>query len=235
MTSVSPRAGDAPGDAPQRASLVDQVIAQLRAQIGAGTWPVGTRIPTEPELTESLQVGRNTVREAVRALIHAGILESRQGAGTFVRAQSELAGAVHRLVAERGNTDIVEVRRALEVEAARLAAARRTREDLRRLRQALRARDAAWESGDLEAFASADVEFHSAVVAASHNAVLAQLYAELEGAVRASIRASSCARSQGFVDHAGLADALESGDPERAMREAGTFLEDQLTGPAGSS
>ena len=69
---------------PRRSALSDQVIAQLRAQITSGEWPVGSRIPTEPELVEQLGVARNTVREAVRALAHNGLLAIRQGSGTYV-------------------------------------------------------------------------------------------------------------------------------------------------------
>ena len=62
----------------ERLSLVERVIDQLRTQITAGSWECGERIPTEPQLSDMLGVGRNTVREAVRALVHTGLLEVRQ-------------------------------------------------------------------------------------------------------------------------------------------------------------
>ncbi len=61
----------------ERLSLVERVIDQLRTQITAGSWECGERIPTEPQLSDILGVGRNTVREAVRALVHTGLLEVR--------------------------------------------------------------------------------------------------------------------------------------------------------------
>ena len=73
----------------ERLSLVERVIDQLRTQITAGSWECGERIPTEPQLSDMLGVGRNTVREAVRALVHTGLLEVRQGAGTFVRSNRD--------------------------------------------------------------------------------------------------------------------------------------------------
>src|SRR3954453_10822369 len=112
-----------------RSSLVPQVIEQLRAQISSGEWAVGTRLPPEPDLAAMLGVGRNTLREAVLALVHAGLLERRQGSGTFVIGARELAGAVARRVAGATLAEVIEVRRALEVEAARSAARRRTAED----------------------------------------------------------------------------------------------------------
>ena len=120
----------------RRAGLVDQVIDQMRSAITTGEWRVGERIPTEPELVTALGVGRNTVREAVRALAHAGLLEVRQGDGTFVRATSELSGAVKRLCGSELR-DVLEVRRTLEVEGARLAATARTEFELDELNNLL--------------------------------------------------------------------------------------------------
>ena len=82
-------------------TLSDRVIARLRQQITSGAWPVGSRIPTEPELVAQLGVARNTVREAVRALAHNGLLDIRQGSGTWVVATSELAGVMQRRFAEQ--------------------------------------------------------------------------------------------------------------------------------------
>src|SRR5262245_41244863 len=128
---------------PSRRTLVPQVVEELRAQICSGEWSVGSRIPTEPELVEALGVGRNTVREAVNALVHAGVLERRQGSGTYVTATHELGGALARRMADAEVAEAIEVRRAFEVEAARLAAVRRTPEDLAALDVALAAREAA--------------------------------------------------------------------------------------------
>ncbi len=122
-------------------SLVDQAIEALRGEIAGGAWPVGEKIPTEPELAESLGVGRNSLREAIRALVHAGLLETRQGDGTYVTATSDLAGAIRRRVGRAQLLEIFELRRALEVEAARLAALRRTDADLAELERLLAARE----------------------------------------------------------------------------------------------
>ncbi|TBL28335.1 FadR family transcriptional regulator, partial [Verrucosispora sp. SN26_14.1] len=122
---------------PPRGRRTNETIARLRRRILAGEWPVGSRIPTEPQLVEDLGVGRNTVREAVRALAHAGVLECRQGSGTYVLSTDELAPVVARRLTDDRMTEVIEVRRAFEVEAARLAARRRTAEDLATLDAAL--------------------------------------------------------------------------------------------------
>src|SRR6188768_363371 len=160
-------------------TLSDQVIARLRQQITSGTWPVGSRIPTEPALVAQLGVARNTVREAVRALAHNGLLDIRQGSGTRVIATSELAGVMQRRFAEAEPGHVTELRGTLEAAAAGFAARRRTPEDLRRLDDLLAQREQAWASGDRDAFVNADSAFHLAVVGASHNEVLTELYADL--------------------------------------------------------
>lgn len=212
---------------PSRQTLVPQVIEQLRAQIATGEWPVGTRIPTEPQLAVALGVGRNTVREAVRALVHAGVLECRQGSGTYVTAPDELTGTVARQVAAAELNEAIEVRRALEVEAARLAALRRTPEDLAALDQAQAEREAAWRQGRFADFVEADAALHTAVVAAAHNGTLAQLYASFGAALRASItdQMGGEAEPARYVSHSRLVAAIRSRDPGTAAYEAGAFLE----------
>lgn len=238
----SPAARPAPGGdlvvlrAARRSGLIDQVIEQLRGQIEAGRWAVGDRIPTEAELAASTGTSRNTVREAVQSLVHAGLLERRQGSGTYVLASSELAGAVSRRVALASNRDVLEVRRALEVGAARLAAARRTDEDVALMRALITSRNLAHASRDLEAAAEADTALHRAIGQASHNQVLIDLYENFLSAVQESIRVSLI--TTGTMDddeHVKLVDAIDSGDAEAAAEEADCFLEVMLQTATPSS
>ncbi|MBM7077762.1 FadR/GntR family transcriptional regulator [Micromonospora humida] len=212
---------------PPRGQRVQQTIEQLRGRILGGEWPVGGRIPTEPQLVTALGVGRNTVREAVRALVHAGVLECRQGSGTYVVSTDELAPVVARRLTDDRMAEVVEVRRAFEVEAARLAALRRTPEDLVALDGALAAREAAWRSGRVAEFVEADVTLHTAVVAAAHNGMLAELYASVGAALRSTVAyvTGDSLQPQRYVDHSRLVAAIRDGDPGRAAIEAGAFLE----------
>ncbi|MEV4768254.1 FadR/GntR family transcriptional regulator [Micromonospora humida] len=212
---------------PPRGQRVQQTIEQLRGRILGGEWPVGGRIPTEPQLVTALGVGRNTVREAVRALVHAGVLECRQGSGTYVVSTDELAPVVARRLTDDRMAEVVEVRRAFEVEAARLAALRRTPEDLVALDGALAAREAAWRSGRVAEFVEADVALHTAVVAAAHNGMLAELYASVGAALRSTVAyvTGDSLQPHRYVDHSRLVAAIRDGDPGRAAIEAGAFLE----------
>lgn len=209
----------------QRASLVDQVIDQLKNQITSGSWRLNAKIPTETVLAEQLGVGRNTVREAVRALTHAGLLECRQGDGTYVRATSELSGAMLRRLRRAEQLEILEVRRALEVEAARLAATRRTDADVVLIEAALATREQAWESGDPDAFVEADLAFHMAIVHATHNRVLIDLYEDFSAALRASITAAGTSLNKSYIPHDGIARAIAAGDAIAAERAGHTCME----------
>ncbi|GCD36261.1 GntR family transcriptional regulator [Streptomyces chrestomyceticus JCM 4735] len=216
-----------------RQSLVDTVVDALRAQLTAGTWPVGERIPTEHALAEQLQVGRNTVREAVRVLVHAGMLRSRQGEGTFVVSCTD-PGAIMRGVQRAGVRDVLELRIALEAEAARLAAQRHRPDDLDRMRAALDAQ-AALEAeggqpfgGDLELYADHDIAFHRAVVEAAHNTALTATYAWFSSSVREALVSSLGDELMPRIvhgDHRAVLDAIASGDPEAAEKAARALLE----------
>ncbi|HWU11651.1 MAG TPA: FadR/GntR family transcriptional regulator [Streptomyces sp.] len=206
----------------RRSALADQVIAQLRNQITSGEWPVGSRIPTEPELVEQLGVARNTVREAVRALAHNGLLDIRQGSGTYVVATSELAGVMHRRFADADPRHVAELRSTLESSAARLAALRRTDRDLRQLDALMARREEVWASGDAEAFVAVDATLHLAVVAASHNDVLTELYADLNDLLRDYLRddVGTELGPEELMDHTRLVEAIRAGDAATAAAEA---------------
>ncbi|MFE6102984.1 FadR/GntR family transcriptional regulator [Streptomyces laurentii] len=204
-----------------RTSLVDSVVGQLRAQLTDGEWAVGDRIPTEHELAQLLGVGRNTVREAVRVLVHAGLLESRQGNGTFVRSTADPA-AVLNSVRHAGARDVLELRAALEAEAARLAAVRRDTHDLLRLRAALATLR---EEGDRDA--DADLAFHLAVVEATHNTAFREVYRFFSTQVHEVLSSSLDDTAMPPVDidaHEAVVAAIERGDAEAAQAGARELL-----------
>ncbi|MEU9083738.1 FCD domain-containing protein [Streptomyces sp. NPDC048357] len=215
----------------RRALLVDQVIEHMRQQIATGVWQVGHRVPTETELCDELRVARNTVREAVRALSHSGLLQVRQGRGTYVRATSELSGALGRLRTSELR-DVLQVRRGLEVEAARLAAHVGDEDGLRALEARLSACEAAAREGRWEAVPQEDTEFHTALVEYTGNSVLAALYRGFYEAVLASVITcvDPCGAETGLASHRRLLEAVRAADAEGAAAEAGAHLSALLHG-----
>jgi DNA-binding FadR family transcriptional regulator len=222
----------------QRHSLTDQVIDAMRARIADGRWQVGDRIPTEPELVDMLGVGRNTVREATRALSHAGLLDARQGQGTYVRATSELAAALRRRATSARMLEVLEVRRALESEAAGLAAQRRTAKDLARIDRAAAERLARWEAGDQQGLVDADLALHQAVVAAAHSPMLAELYHEITDALRSTIHHATVNRELSDADvptiHNPVIEAIRARDVTAARAETVSYLEQHIAAQRAS-
>lgn len=213
----------------RRTSLISQVTDQLRARVRDGDWEIGHRIPTEPELAEHFGTGRNTIREAVQSLVHAGILERRQGSGTYVVATSEVSGTLGTYFASAHERDVLELRQALDVTAARLAARRRTPEDVDTLTNLLNERHALWPPDDRAAAVAADVALHRAIVATSHNAVYLEFYDSLLPAIAAAIDNHVNATGMGFHDeHAILVAAIVDGDPDRATSAARALFEELL-------
>lgn len=198
-------------------SLVDQALEQLRLRIAEGVWAVGERLPTEPELCAELGISRNTVREAMRVLAFSGLIEIRQGDGSYLRSMTDPLGTM-RALSHCTLGQAQETRQILEVEAIGLAAQRRTASDLRALRTALDA-SAALYQGDLEAYISADLAFHQRLVDAAHNPALSELYQYFSAIVGAQLRQTlnlSPRRQAVFDLHVALLDAVEQQDPERA-------------------
>ncbi|MFD2470400.1 FadR/GntR family transcriptional regulator [Amycolatopsis silviterrae] len=171
--------------APNRvASLAAQLVDTLREQIASGEWPVGMRIPAENDLVKQLGVGRTTVREALGALVHLGLLEARRGDGTYVRASSEMQSVLTRRANSSRRDDVLELRAVLEEYASGLAAVRRTDDDLASLRRLL---DESEVRDDAETAAEADVRFHQAVVEAGRNSLLTEVYDVLSASVAEQI------------------------------------------------
>lgn len=218
-----------------RISLVDQVVAQIEELIESGAWPVGTRLPPEMELMERFEVSRNTLREAIRALVHSGLLQTRQGSGTHVCSTSALGVAIERRVSKSDLQETLEVRHALEREAARLAAVRRSDEDVRKLRSYLDNCRQAINDGDQEGYAEADIQLHQAVAAAAHNRLLIELYEHMIDALHSSVRnlveLSFCTATHQHI-HEKLVEGIATQNEEaaaEAVNEYMVYLKDLLS------
>lgn len=213
-----------------RGGLTSRVIEQLRSRIADGIWPLHHRLPAEAALAGDLGVGRSTVREAVRVLVHAGLLEVRQGDGTYVRSNREIDVALQRKVAEAHLLEAYEVRRAFEVEAARLAALRRSDPDVVRLRELLERRDAAYRAGGHE-YRKADVDLFEHIVDITGNGLLADLYKGFMTPLRAEV-AEIFGESELMLEDSDRADlhdlvrAVERADPHAAADAAGRRVDD---------
>ncbi len=146
-------------------TIVDRIIARLTRTILSGALKPGDKIPTEVELSESLGVGRNTVREAVKALVAMGVLNIRRAEGTFVAdgfSERMLEPMIYGMVLEGGDTPAVsELRYLFESGLLSLAIDKATAEDTERLRAALQTlSDAAKPPYRISEILDADMRFH---------------------------------------------------------------------------
>jgi GntR family transcriptional repressor for pyruvate dehydrogenase complex len=210
------------------------IADQLLGEIGTRLHP-GDTFPTERELTESFKVGRSSVREGLRMLESRGVIRS-VGNGTFVVA--ELRSPLNRSLAlllslEEGNLrELYELRRMLEGEAAALAAARRSDEDLASMAAAVE--DMAQGLDDRDAYASADVRFHVAVAAATGNRVaLHAMHAIRELLERALelVYGIPGSATRSLEQHREILGAIRAGDAEEArgrMRRHLTRVEQEI-------
>jgi len=207
-----------------RPSLAETAVEAIRGEILARRWRVGEKLPNEASLSAALAVSRGTVREAVRVLVSQGILETRQGSGTYVLS---MAGTSLSLATTRhaGLREQFEARLALDVEAARLAALRCSPADVARLR-ALLARRGDCVVGDRAAFVARDFAFHQAVIETSRNSVLMGLYDFSSRLIAETIEATleDDLPEPDMAAHSAIVDAIEAGDADRADAAVRQFM-----------
>ncbi|MNO37133.1 HTH-type transcriptional regulator LutR [compost metagenome] len=211
----------------QRLTLVEQVAYQIQGKIENGEWQVGMRIPAEPELMEQLQVSRNTLRESIRALTYAGLLKTRQGDGTYVCSSSVLGAVIEKVIRHTDMLESLEVRYALEREAAALAASKRSEEDLEAIRTCLDQCRQAASQQDLKAYAHWDVEFHKMVIAASHNQLMANLYNHITEALQNMVLETKDFKNAAFYhdSHELLYQAIANQDCPQAEEAVRLYIE----------
>ena len=208
------------------APLTEAAIQQVRHLIATGELVPGQRLPPEPELAESLGTSRSTVREAVRALVTARVLDVRRGDGTFVtslRPELLLAGigAAADLLQASFTLELLEVRRILEPAATRMAASRITEPTLSELDDCLHRMS---EAGSHEELVQFDEQFHQLVATTTGNATLASMLTGVSSrttrgrAWRGIVEAGATERT--ISEHAAILSALRARDPQLAEAAA---------------
>ena len=150
--------------------IADQVFDQLHDLILRGVFKPGKKIMTERELSDAFQVSRSSVRDAINKLVVIGMLEQRQGQGTFVSRPGGKAHSYMAKVMESQNAtlqDLLEVRMGLECNGAALAAKRAEPADIEYMEKSLAEMAKENKAGNMGA--EADTQFHMAIAYATHN------------------------------------------------------------------
>ncbi|RFA18034.1 FadR/GntR family transcriptional regulator [Subtercola boreus] len=202
-------------------SAVSAVAKRLLDLFMSGDIEVGTRLPPERELAARLQIGRSAVREALAALEILGVVDVRPGSGTYLRGTtSELLPETLSwglMIGEPRTRDLIQVRGALEVFAAQIAAAAISDESLARLKQHLQTMHDAGENRTR--FIEADLKFHLEIAKSAGNKVLIDLLQSIRSLLRIwverGLQASADADSA-LAEHERIYEALRVRDPELA-------------------
>lgn len=210
----------------RRPKLADRLVDAIRDQIASGALQPGDKLPTENQLCAEYGVSRTVVREAVTRLAADGLVLPRQGAGVFVSEQAptaleslaaDLSGKVSMVL------NVLEVRMAIEIESAALAAQRRSPSQEADIRAAFHAFDTQLQAG--EPTGSADFAFHRAIAQATNNPFYVEILdvlgrrtipRDLVTSVSSELLQSQEYQSRLQSEHRAIMEAVSEGDAEAA-------------------
>ncbi|MEU2232863.1 FadR/GntR family transcriptional regulator [Streptomyces litmocidini] len=192
---------------------MEAVFGHLRSSIERGQYVVGDKLPSEAELCRTLEVSRPVLREALRALQAMGLTVSKSGKGTFVVANT----VEDPTFGDYAASDLLEVRRHVEIPVAGYAALRRTPEDLDHLSHLL---DRMEQETDTTAWVAMDTVFHLAVAEASRNPVFRRVIEEIRDALARQstfLNELGGRREQSNCEHRAILEALADGSEHDAV------------------
>jgi GntR family transcriptional regulator, transcriptional repressor for pyruvate dehydrogenase complex len=215
--------------------IYEEVADTLLESIRSGELQPGEKLDSVQQLAESFQVGRSAIREALTSLRAMGLIEMRQGEGTYVQA-FEPGGIAFPLQSallmnKRDLQNLMEVRKILETGIAASAAVQRTDEDIDAMNRALS--DMVTYSGDPELGEKADLAFHLAVAEAAGNELLSSLMNHVSDMTAESMRetrrlclyGASAAVEQLNQQHEAILKAIKAGRPEAARKAMAAHLD----------
>ena len=223
--------------------LRENVIRQLGFDIIAGRYPAGSIILLDKEIMKRFKVSRTVVREASNALSAKGLIETKPRLGTRILPRErwnlfdpDVLGWYFMAGKDAGLTrSLAEIRLGMELEAAALAAERRTEEQAQML---LELADRMGQAGSDDEFARVDLDFHRLVAKASGNPFMASISSLVEVALSAAFRMSSptddpAAMSKTVDAHRDIARAIEQKAPQKARDAMRSVIAEGLTRAEG--
>lgn len=222
--------------APFTYKLSERAYQQLLWTIMEKDFERGSKLPSEFDLSKQFRVSRPVLRQALSRLREEGIVVSRQGSGTFVERRPDTAlvdFAPHETIIEMKRT--FEFRAVLECAASRVAARRRSQEDIVRLRSALDDLDSATRQGN--SILNADAAFHEAICLASDNKNFLAALVKTEADVRTTMMATGTIapmlpKDEAMLvkkEHSAVLDAIIAKDEDAADRAMRSHIESTLS------
>ncbi len=208
----------------KRVRVSDTVVDQIIALIEEGKLKVGDQLPGERELVNQLQVGRASLREALRILEAQGVIEVRPGKGAFI------TGEYTSLPSQEGIKqwfedhadevrDMLDIREALERVAASRAASRDKPDLIAEIEAVVDEAEGYLQQGDMDRLGYLDQQFHRLLARASGNVMLAQIVDGIIEAMidpRRSIQRLPGRAERSLAEHRTISEAIAAGDPDAA-------------------
>ena len=213
-------------------TTAEEVVTRLREMIHRGELSSGDRLPPERDLAKLLGVSRPTLRAGIRSLSTVGILQSRQGAGTFVVEADEsptLDGSALKMLASLNgftSDEMFEARLSLEMSIAGLAAQRATSEQMTQLAEEVAGMYASLE--DPEQYLIHDMRFHQIIAAASNNRILTALM-NMVSTILFEYRRKTVKRARDLKESAEQHRAIFRAMREHSPEAARNAMHDHLT------
>lgn len=206
-------------------SIVLELTRKLLDYIFSGSIQPGEKLPTERQLQEALDVGRSSIREAIKVLNVLGILEVRQGDGTYLTKANSgfLLESIEwgLLLGEKHIMDIIEARKEVEISIVKFAAERCTEEEIKELEAILKK----LKDSSVEDFVELDIAFHLKLVEMSKNSVFKSIFMSIQTLLRTWIKlvmSKATDTDFSYQDHLNIYLAVSQKDvaaSEKAMRE----------------
>jgi GntR family transcriptional repressor for pyruvate dehydrogenase complex len=213
-----------------RETLLDSVAKRMIQLLMDGHYQAGDKLPSEHELASQFNVGRGTIREAIKALAIVGFVRAERGKGTFVANRSEfLVGPISLGFEPFANLEsLIETRKLMEVHIARLAARRATRKAIAAVESHVAEMEKAARLGNMEEHAKADVAFHFAIAGASENILLSQFLTLIRNLMQQWISAAllvAGVAEEALSQHREILEAIRSKDEDQAAEAMARHLD----------
>ncbi len=214
----------------EKSSLTDLVVKTVLEEIKAGRFKPNDRIPTIDKLSESLNVGISTIREGLQQLQSMGVVEIKQGKGTYIRSDisySQFLKNIDLLLifSKHDLFNLLDARQLIEAETARLAAKRIVASEMKELNKLLI--DMKTNIDEIDAFSQADIEFHLKIAECSGNPILHIFLKAIQGVFNEEVKAVANleeARQKAVRYHQDIYNALKKNDEKEAAKKMSSHI-----------
>lgn len=222
-------------DVVKKVNIADSVYENMLEMVADGSWPEGTKIPSENELKDKFQVSRNTVRQAIQKMSALGILEAKQGEGTFVK-KIDTGFYLNILIptvflGDESCISILEFEKSIQVESVKLAGMRATKEEIEGLKHYITLME---RETDPDRFFECDIEYHKYLSQITHNEMFYKSMSIIKCMLKENLReiVARYGTKESIAHHTRIYEYLRDGEVQEAaelMDEHMQVVLDRLT------